>query len=206
VTIARCDFRLPWTSTVPRGPLSSNTLYCDTGANPLDASLADQIAVVFSLLYDAPTTPFLSPLLTGDAEYNVFDMSDPTPRIPVSFGTLTAGLGSTAIPTEVSATVSYKAVRESGVPRQRRRGRVSLGPLSGDAIDDVTGLLDTAALAQIAENVQSVVDTFALGPLKWVCGSDTFDFADVATITITNECGTIRRRQLAATTSTVITV
>jgi hypothetical protein len=204
--IARVDFRLPWVSTVPRGPLSSNTLYCDTGANALDATLADSIATVFSLLYDGGTTPFLSPLLTGDLEYNVFDMSDPTPRIPVSFGTLGMGQGISAIPAEVAATVSYKAVRESGVPRQRRRGRISLGPLSADAIDASTGLIDAAALTQIAENVQSVVDTFNAGPLVWACGSDTFDFAPVATITVTNECGTVRRRQMAATDSEVVTV
>lgn len=62
----------------------------------------------------------------------VFNLEDPTPRIPwVSpFMAFSAGTASTSVPTEVACVLSFHAAPESGVRFQRLYNRIYLGGLS----------------------------------------------------------------------------
>jgi len=69
-----------------------------------------------------------------NARVKFFDLSDPSPRVPIydePFTISTPATGTTAsLPSEVALVSTFYALPESGVPVQRRRGRSFIGPLS----------------------------------------------------------------------------
>jgi len=93
------------------------------------------------LYANTPTTgtksiaDWLSPALdVTQARVKFFDLSDPSPRVPIldePFTIATPSTGTTAsMPAEVSLVATFYALAESGVPVQRRRGRSFMGPWS----------------------------------------------------------------------------
>jgi len=83
---------------------------------------------------------WMSVRLASTATVKVYDLADPTPRVPIV--TIPwAGLtwGATAFPSEVAACASYKAAPVGGVPAGRLRGRIYVGPLGRDSsVNDST--------------------------------------------------------------------
>lgn len=80
--------------------------------------------------------PFYSNKLKNEVRLRHFDLSEPSPRQPVSDETfpLTQIPGSgTSLPSEVATCLSFRAAVTSGVPAARRRGRLYLGPLNINA-------------------------------------------------------------------------
>jgi hypothetical protein len=133
-------------------------------------------------------------------------MADFPGMLPINFGTFTQTLGNSTLPAENAVTIGFRAPRVVGVPRQRARGRVSIGPLDVAALDTDTGLVDVATLDVLESNVQDVLSALAGGGATWVVGSPTFGWNDIERVTISNEMGQVHRRQLAATDQRVITV
>lgn len=67
----------------------------------------------------------------AQAYVKVFDLSEPTPRVPVIRAlAFTAGTANSTIPTEVAVVASFHAAAESGVRFQRLYNRVYLGGLT----------------------------------------------------------------------------
>lgn len=73
-------------------------------------------------------------LVHSNAFTQVYDLMEERPRVP--FATINhtsasnpTGVGQSELPPEVAWCFSYQAVRVSGVPQNRRRGRIYFGPL-----------------------------------------------------------------------------
>lgn len=72
--------------------------------------------------------------LTGAGSFKLYNLADPTPRVPVFEDTFTGmGTSGDALPSEVAVVMSYRAPYASGTPNAQRRNRIYLGPLSKSA-------------------------------------------------------------------------
>lgn len=72
-------------------------------------------------------------MLTTAAHTDVYDLTEPKPRVAFAGGTtgsttVQASVGQN-LPSEVALCVSYQSTRLSGQPQNRRRGRIYIGPL-----------------------------------------------------------------------------
>ena len=75
---------------------------------------------------------YMSIYLTGNVTEKIFDLSDPTPRVPVSIDTWTIVPNAldAGLPEETCICFSQKAAYVSGINPQSQRGRVYIGPLA----------------------------------------------------------------------------
>ena len=69
-------------------------------------------------------------ILSGKVTFKFYNMMDAKPRAPFHIEDFTAAAMPTsdALPAELSCCLSYQAVKESGKPQARRRGRIYLPP------------------------------------------------------------------------------
>lgn len=90
----------------------------------------DDIVTALTTLYNAIDV-FLSRELSGAWRIKIYDMEDPTPRVPVRNVTPTnLVVGSSALPSQVALIVNMSAEIVSGASGARRRGRHFVGPLT----------------------------------------------------------------------------
>lgn len=90
----------------------------------------DDIVTTLTTLYNA-IDGSLSRELSGAWRIKIYDMEDPTPRVPVRNVTPTALVpGSSALPSQVALIVNYSATPLSGTKPARQRGRHFVGPLT----------------------------------------------------------------------------
>lgn len=158
---------------------------------------------------------FMSSRLNGAVEFNVYDLTDPTPRVPilVSTSALEPGTGF-GLPNEVAICASFQGAVGAGVNMARRRGRIFFGPLDGGVVDDGTG--DTIVDASVTASITDVCDTLmgagSEGGFQWAVFSPTtagpppWSFGDLAVATFPvvsgwcdNAFDTVRSRGGAAT-------
>jgi len=98
----------------------------------------------------------------------VYNLEDPTPRVPVFEDTATITPGAGFINNQVALVVRYRANYTSGVARARRRGRVFVGPLAAIG-DDSTGDMSPSATQIAAAGV--AVDTLLPAVAAGISGS-----------------------------------
>ena len=178
---------------------ATNSLYADIVVETL--TTATDIVVAIAASYNAVSTVLSSLLDTTGHEVKFYKLSDPSPRAPtwtLPFGI--TGLGSSAGPTEVSAVVSFQAVKVSGLPQARRRGRIYLGPLI-NSLADATGRIDATDLAYIANwGDLLLIASTANADWTWAVYSPTDGTGvDVDNGWADNEFDTQRRRGRPAT-------
>jgi hypothetical protein len=150
----------------------------------------------------------------------VYDLTQAKPRAPIFTFVDTAVpfavIAGDTMPAEVACCLSYEAVKLSGTPQARRRGRLYLGPFSVLAIDNTDanlksrpkqGMIDIATLAADALRIAMSAAGF-----EWSVYSPTIDAGDVgdpaAFVPIDhwwmdNAWDTQRRRGAAPTNRTV---
>lgn len=198
MTICRLIIRQPWTTTLVRGPLSSNSWHVDTGGAPLTSGAATAIAGAILPVYQINDPVILGSILSGDVEWSAIDLADPPPRLPIEIGAGTAQVAAACLPGECTVNVSFAGERESGVPSQRRRGRVQLGPIAPAAVGPTGLITDTAggAVAEAVSDMRAAIE--GLG-FEWVVGSPEWGYVPITKAWVSNECGTTRRRQLPET-------
>lgn len=99
-----------------------------------------------------------SSILTGNGTIKLYDWDDDIPRVPKLEDTFTfTPTTGVVLPAEVAICLSMEGERESGVKMARRRGRVYLGPLSGEVVA-VTG---TPADAKVHPSYRTQILTHA---------------------------------------------
>lgn len=106
----------------------------------------------------------------------MYDLSDPTPRAPITTYAVTLGAFSSTnnlIPREMCAVLSFKGSTVSGVPMARRRGRLYLPPLNAGAYDGTGRFLSStqATLRNAANAFLTASD--AAADWSWVVYSKT---------------------------------
>jgi len=118
-----------------------NTFHFLTDAGPQAAALAeiaDELVAFYTgvaQVQQATLKEFLSSSLavTGST-IKLYNMMDVIPRQPVYERAFDlANTSNSTLPREVALCLSFQAVRLSGFPQTRRRGRVYIGPLGTNA-------------------------------------------------------------------------
>lgn len=157
--IHRIQITLP-RDTVLGEDVTTNTFHMtwDTNGNIVAADV-DQLAVFFSDFYagtavgaTAPIKTYLSSVILHTAvKMKLYNLSDPTPRVPYAERTLTMGAwnASSPFPEEAAIAVTLKHTAESGENQRRMRGRVFLGPLNAAS----AGV--TAGRVRVPDNVRT---------------------------------------------------
>lgn len=142
-------------------------------------------------------------------QIKVFNLDDPTPRIPWLSGFLftTAGAAATVVPTEVACVLSFHAEPESGVRFQRLYNRVYLGgltttQLTGGAADEFPRISSTFITA-ISNAARNLLDYGESSGANWVQVSKATGSPLARPIVggwVDNSPDTQRRRSVLATT------
>jgi len=96
-------------------------------------NVRDMLLDFYTGQYDAQSAPiysyFTSAHMTGNWELNMYDLTESIPRVPVYSDTgyvdIPDGEG---MPGQMAVVLSFQAVRVAGLPQNRRRNRVYLGP------------------------------------------------------------------------------
>lgn len=205
MAICRATVRLNYASDASVGPEATNTWHFDSGVEAItdsmvSATLFDKLGALYHDLEG-----LWSSLLSGDATLTAYDLSDPTPRLPVFSVDGSIAVETDTLSPEASIKVGHRYARATGVPTQRGRGTLQLGPLAKAALGD-DGLLTTATLDQ----VETALTTFktAINGSLWtlVTGTEAHGFQPTERFTIDNEVGTVQRRSLLATDQRIITI
>lgn len=201
MAIARINTRLPWSLQTPVGPVTTITQHFQ---------IVDDVITQVSmngLLSDIETWvqavgQGLGSVHSGEAVSTVYNLALPEPRTPSAENVFTFTPGADQAPTEVAINIVLRAADEVGTPRRRGRGRLQFGPLSATALtsqlDETTGLLTSAACDATAAGYAAFLAGATTANIVPVVGSLEYGFRPIANIRVTNELGTVRRRQNAA--------
>lgn len=82
------------------------------------------------------------------ASIKYYNMEDDPDRVPVLETTVPLTVGVNSMPAQVACPVRLYAAYQSGQPRQRRRGRVFIGPLRSSAVIDTNGDVQIASASR----------------------------------------------------------
>jgi len=171
--LIRADCVFPYFTGTPTD-VTMNTFhfYTDDWDPPATATLLRQrLTTFYGLVYGAAAArvPYVDwPL----AVCKMFDLSEPTPRIPViqNLALTGAGTATAALPTEVAAVLSWHAAPESGVRYQRLYNRIFIGcapsAWMAAAAVDAFPTFTTTAIANIRNAAIALRDADTLG-LQW---------------------------------------
>jgi len=174
--------------------------------NLTDASIPavyNEVLVAIRTFYEGIRSVMSEFAAYNELRLKLYDMNDPEPRAPVLDNLVEPTLGPSSstsqLPPELSMCVSFQAVKQSGVPQARRRGRVYIGPLKASANSagrPASGIASTLATAANALLLSSQGDT----DWSWVVYSRTNEaFAEVNDGWVDNEFDIQRRRSFSVT-------
>lgn len=190
--------RIPWLMTGVPGPVSSNTYTFDTGATaPTEANtaaLADDIIALLGTELDGVWSPILGP----EIQVSAYDLSTAVPRLAYGYWTGALTTEANGLPGEVTYKVGISAPREIGVPSQRHRGTLHHGPLATSVLT-APGWMSDATVDIFEAAYTDFVTAIGLQAFTWVIGSTVAGYEPITKVTVTNEAGTLRSRQLATT-------
>lgn len=210
----RAQVTLPAGSGIPADD-AVNTWYFQSAGLDAAGTAADA-QTKLNTFYQAIDGQMLSSgTIIGPLRTQYYDLTDPTPRVPILESTITVTLAAGAgFPTEVSICLSFQGDVVSGQPQARRRGRVFLGPLDADSSTTASGrvTVNTTVLSALGaaaealeggtlltEAVWSVFSPTTAGPAPWSEGVLETAFTVVTNGWIDNAFDTQRRRGGEAT-------
>lgn len=191
---------------VPADEIVTTFHYEDTNPSPSTNASAVR-ALMFSFWQDIDA--FLSPLMastSGAHETQLYNLDDPQPRQPFSFGAFTLAGTGTALPPEVACCLSYRGDYVSGTPNARKRGRFFVGPLNTTALTGAvfsTSFLNTLAVAgqDLAQGLN------ALTNIEFGVWSPTANaFTPATRVSADNACDVQRRRGRLATSKVDVAI
>lgn len=151
---------------------------------------------------------YLAKTLAGDVETRVYDMRDPTPRVPRATATAAyIPASAMTMPGEVCAILRYEGARVSGQLQRRRRGHMKIGPLNINADVEEAGAgwnrPDNGFRTVLLDAAQALAGALFPG-WDWVVHSETGGGnTTVRSVGVPNEWGTLRKR--GATITDVLT-
>lgn len=138
--IVRAQVVIPRTTAVD-ADASTNTFHFSTIASHATvAPLLRDALIDFYKVGNVPASAnaivayLAADTATAAAKIKLYDLDESKPRVPFGDYTVNLGIpGGSNMPSEVAVTASYQATPLSGLPRNRQRGRIYLGPLSRSA-------------------------------------------------------------------------
>lgn len=112
--------------------------------------------------------------MQDDLRIDIYDLSDPIPRVPVytTTRTMIGMLSSGSLPRETALCLSYQGIKVSGVNQASRRGRVYLGGLAATA--NASGRPTSPFTTCVAEKGEDLLSaSIASVSWSWVVYSPT---------------------------------
>lgn len=181
---------------------ATNTWYCTAGT-PTELLGFNSAVLAFYGSIAAIFGNMMKP--TDQISWKSYDMNDPEPRAPILSASSTISPDNTnTLPAEVALVLSFQAVRVSGSPQARRRGRVYLPFLksSQNGLDGRPSGTLVAALASAGDVL--VTSSKASVTWKWTVYSPTDNVSRPVTDGwVDNEWDTQRRRGRVRTSRTL---
>lgn len=170
MTIVRAQVRLR-SITGDSADDAVNTLHFYTEGNPLFDP--ENVLDMLEDFYKEVDTHISLTLTTGDGTITLYDLSEPTPRVPLASREFTfGGSANEGLPPELAICLSYSAEPQSGVPRGRLRGRIYIPWLEIGAVD--TGKVSDTVMASVAAAGESLLEAAdASMTWDWVVFSPT---------------------------------
>lgn len=131
MALYRVDTVFPMFTGDPRD-IVVNTLHFESTLSHEDMALAvesDTVGPFFRTIYGTTNSFRSSYIIWTQVRCRVFNLDDPTPRIPIESPPLFAspGIGFTSTPTEVACVASFQSAGLPGEVYQRRYNRIFLG-------------------------------------------------------------------------------
>lgn len=128
----RAMVSIPLDSGIPEDAIV-NVWHFDDDDDPLvnEDDTGAAIKAELGTFYNSISASLFPTTIGPTATLKCYDMADPEPRVPTY--TSTFGISPSGGPpmvNEVALCLSFAAAAESGVPAQRRRGRIYLGPVA----------------------------------------------------------------------------
>jgi hypothetical protein len=121
-----------------------------------------------------PLCGWMSGALQNQAEMRFYNMADAAPRLPFHIAAFGPAMGLTALPGEVALCVSWHGQMQSGVNRQRLRGRNYIGPLAEEA-----AVLLPQSSGQVLPNGNFIAHLAAAGRFLLTGGDDPSGFVQL---------------------------
>lgn len=152
MAILRVQAIVPRDSLVPEDE-SINTWHFTTVATPALPADLDSIAAALTAFYQSIDTDLFPAEAASPMRLRMYQLSDPTPRVPVRESTFPIiPSANTGLPEEVAICLSFQGAAISGSSQARRRGRVFIGPLANNTtvLEIVGGRVRVAAAARTA--------------------------------------------------------
>lgn len=167
--------------------------------------IATRMTAFYQTAYGGPSSR-VSYLDWALAHVRVFALAEPPPRVPyVAPLTITAGTGTSSVPTEVACVLSFHAAPESGVRFQRLYNRVFLGGIITGAMQasavDAFPTFASTFITQVRTAAIGLADANTTG-IEWVQVSNAGGLTAVRPIVggwVDNSPDTQRRRSVLAT-------
>lgn len=204
MAICRAVVTIPNAFMNDEGPISSATFHFDSGATDItEASGADTAALLIDLFQGIDE--LYSSGCGAAAFVKFYDLSDPSPRVAVGQGEFVFDAGADTLPGEPAINISFRGARVSGVPTQRHRAAIQLGPLATTCLDEATGRVSGGALA-ILDTAFTAFAAAADAEWPWVVGSIASGFVPITECKIKNEFGSVGSRQFQVSGTTIVTV
>nr|CRY97793.1 hypothetical protein [uncultured prokaryote] len=180
----------------------TNTLYT---ASVDDADAGDCL-VYFLTFMRSIGASYSTYIQQNNHQYDVYRMSDATPRTPILSGlwNLTSAPTNPPLPPEVALCLSFQGDPFSGDPQSRRRGRIYVGPLRANESDS-SGRPISALINRLADAGANLLDDIAANTdSAWSVYSPTAGGTVIITNGwVDNEYDTQRRRGRKATARTL---
>lgn len=216
--VAQCQFQ--YKTQIPRD-VSVNTFWFDGPGADREADATEIFSRVATFYNDEgtgtnPVTYWFSDFIDRANDplvVRIYDQADAKPRQP--FASLTLDIeppvGNTSLPLEVACVLSFQGVPISGTNQARRRGRVYLGPLVGQAITYNTASgqppqLTPAFRTEVARAARTMAGTTS-GGVQWgVWSRVSSTFTPVWSGWIDDDPDTQRRRGFRSTQRSIWTL
>lgn len=173
-TTLRAQVTLHADSGLPRDDAVNTWHFLSASVDPTaDSSLAGAALETF---YDSVANN-LSSGLNGEVDVKFYDLADPNPRTPIDLHDFTITPDtSPRLPNECAIALSYRGILVSGTNPRRRRGRIFLGPLTGDTVTAGAGgdaLVTGAAMLDITAAATALMAAGDPANFQWAVFSPT---------------------------------
>lgn len=198
----------PMSTAIGRDAVT-NTFHFNT-ATAWTTTIQVEIIAGLKAFYDAWAGHRSKDLAPTQSHVAFYDLALPKPRAPiadVSLG-LAVGTGANTMPHEIALCVSYQAIRASGIPQARRRGRIYMGPVASTSADNSNGRPTTAARAAIVAGANALLSASnSAVNWKWIVHSPTYPEAEITNAVangwVDDEWDIQRRRGLVSSARTI---
>ena len=212
--IIRASVNFVTRSGIPRDNFTNTLWFDDTVEEGLVDAATDLLPIIQGFYTDVYDTISCANYVafggdTTSVYVDFVDWSQPTPRVPyrLNFGSSAFNYGSSVIPTEVAAVLSFQAAEVPGQRQERRRGRIYIPGVRAEWLTQSPAgaypTFNSTVLTNLTGAAQSLQAAAFANLRPWVVYSRVNgSVSDVTNGWVDNSPDTQRRRSVDAASRT----